>query len=328
MASALARLPGSCTLLLLSSLVLGNTAWADTVRLAIDGRIASTVLIVAAERGYFEREELDVELIELAPEDDLVERLADGDVDFGLLTSDGLLRVEGSGTDLRGAFVLSLSGTADAIIARQEIRDTRRLRGRRVAFEPGTAGELLLQSALQKKGRRLKDITRVPLANSDAAEALQSGDVDAAVLHEPAISGFIDNPDFRIIATAADTPGLISDLLVGTDAHLNQSKESTKSMIRAIARAVAWIRRNPDDTARTLAGRYALDETRAAQVLDGVSLLDVEDNMSLLRGEYQKSFSAMSEVLSTGLDGGRAREVPSANRYLSLAALRQVAAGR
>jgi len=328
MVSALARLPGILTIFLLSNFALGNTAWADTVRLAIDGRIASTVLIVAAERGYFEREELDVELIELAPEDDLIEQLADGDVDLGLLTSDGLLRAEGSGTDLRGAFVLSLSATADAIIAQQEIRDTRRLRGRRVAFEPGTAGELLLQSALQKKGRRLKDITRVPLVDSEAADALLNGEVDAAVLHEPAISRFIDNPDFRIIATAADTPGLISDLLVGTDAHLNRSKESTKSMIRAIARAVAWIRRNPEDTTRTLAERYALDETRAAQVLDGVSLLDVEDNMSLLRGEYQKSFSAMSEVLSTGLDRGRAREVPSANRYLSLAALRQVAAGR
>lgn len=314
-------------LLLSSSLALGSAA-ADTLRVGIDDRIASTVLFVAAAEGYFERESLDVELVETPAGDDLIERLADEEVEMGLLTSDGLLRAQGSGTDLRGAYVLSLSNAADAIVARREIRDTRRLRGRRVAFEPGSAGELLLRSVLQKKGRRLDDVTQVSLTAEAAAAALRQGDVDAAVLHEPGISGFVGDPEFRLIATAADSPGLVSDLLVGTDGYLNRTKEDTKGLIRAIARAVAWMRRHPGDAARILADRYALDEQRAAEALDGVSLLDVTDNMSLLRGEYQKSFSAMSEVLSSGLGEGRAREVPSANRYLSLSALRQVAAGR
>lgn len=283
---------------------------------------------MAAERGYFERESISIELVDIEQSADLVEQLAEEEIDLGTLTADGLLRAEENGLDLRGAYVLGISGDADAIVARRDLLDTRRLRGERVAYSPDSAGELLLQNALQLKGRRIEDVVSVPMTPGDAARALRDGEVDAAVLQQPDLSGFIDDPGFRVLATAARPEGLVSDLLIGTEDRLESMKESTKSIIRAIARANAWMRRNPDDTVAWIAAYYAIDEARARASLDGTRLLDVNDNMALLGGEFQKSFSSMSEVLATGRDNGRAREVPSANRYLALSALRQVAAGR
>jgi len=325
---------------LVACLALGFSAratGADTLRIGVGTRIATAPLHVAASRGYFEREGLEVALSPIA-DDELVEALAEEDVDLATTTADALLRAEVGGLELRGAYVLGLSGAADALVARAEVRDTRRLRGRRVAVAPGTAGELVLREALQRKGRRLEDVEPVALDGIAARDALLDGDVDAAVLHGPALAALERTTDgdgsgsgpsngFRVLATAADPRGLVSDLLVGDESSLAATKTATKGVIRAIDRAIGWMRRHPDGSVALLSEVYAVEPEDVARALAGMTLFDVDENMTLLRGDFQKAFSSMSEVLDTGGDD-RAREVPSANRYLALSALRQVAAGR
>ena len=340
-----------------------GTADAATLRIGVGDRIATAPLHVAANRGYFEREGIDVELV---PTDDadLVDALVEEELDLATLGASVLLDADNDGLELRGAYVLGISGAADALVAREEVRDTRRLAGRRVAVRPDSAGELVLRQALQRKGRRLANVEPIALDEADAVRALLAGEIDAAALHGPALAALLRtnaaayasadvaaeaatgavtgtaagtttdaDPDavptpLRVLATGDDPRGLVSDLLVGTEDVLADAKEETKNVVRAIDRAVGWMRRHPDDSVALLAEVFASEPADVARALEGTTLLDVGENMTLIRGEFQKSFSAMSEVLDSGADRGRAREVPSANRYLSLSALRQVAAGR
>lgn len=302
---------------------------AETVRIGLGTRIAAAPLHIASSRGYFERESLEVVFTSAEDDGELVELLADEDIDLATLSADAVLAASADGLDLRGAYVLGLSGAADAIVAREEVSDTRLLRGRRVAVLPRSPGALLLAEALQRKGRRITDVEAVALGGLEAAEALLAGDVDAAALHGPILSAFASTEGFSVLASAAEAEaeGLVSDLLVGTEDELEERKTATKGVIRALDRAVGWMRRNPEETIQLLAEIYSADAADTARALEGTELLDVEDGMMLLRGEYQKAFSRMSEVLDEA-GAERRREVPSANRYLALSALRQVAAGR
>ena len=324
---ALGTLLLGCTLL-----PLAGGAHAAALRIGVGTRAASAPLLVAEERGYFEREEVEVTLEPLDVDTDLIESLAEEELDLAAAGAQLLLLAEDGGLELRGAYVLGIGGEGDAIVARGDVGDTRGLIGRRVAVLPDTAGELLLRQELQLKGRRLSDVERVPLAPDEAVRALLAGEVDAAALAEPALStpalvASLDAGESRVIADAVRPAGLVSDLLVGIEGTLDRSKEELKGIVRAVDRAVAWMRRNPEAAAGIVAERLGIEPARAAHALDGVELLGVEDNMQLLRGEFQKAFSAMSGVLDAD-DSGRPRETPSANSYLSLSALRQVAAGR
>ena len=324
--TARTRLAGTALAALAMLLVTGASR-AEPLRLGIDTRVTALALVVAESRGYFEREEVEIELQPVTVADDLIERLAEEEIDLATLGAGSLLAANGSGVDLRGAYVLGISGASDAIVSRGEIDDTRLLVGRRVALVPGSAGELLLRYRLQLKGSGLTDVETVALAPDEAAEALLEGTVDAAVLAEPTLSAVLGEEGIRVLGTAERPAELISDLLVGSEEVLDANKEALKGIVRATGRAVAWMRRNPAESVALTAEHYGISPERAARALAGVTLLDVEDNMEILRGDFQKAFSAMSEVLA---DAGpeRAREVPSANRYLSLSALRQVAAGR
>ena len=353
--SAIGRRLARAPVVLCALALAGGAAAQDAaaLRIGVAARIATAPLHIAASRGYFEREGIDVELVP-AGDTDLIEALAEEELDLATLGASALLEADDGGLDLRGAYVLGLSGAADALVAREEVRDTRRLVGRRVAVLPGSSGELVLRRALQRKGRRLANVEPVALGGADAVRALRAGEVDAAALHGPALAALLrtdvasrasaaatdpaagiateTDPEavatpLRVLATGEAPRGLVSDLLVGTDEALAASKERAKEVVRALDRAVGWMRRHPDDSVALLAEVFAAEPADVARALDGTTLLDVEENMTLLRGEFQKSFSSMSEVLDDAVDE-RAREVPSANRYLSLSALRQVAAGR
>ena len=371
-----------------------GAAQAVVVRLGVGTRVATAPLQVAASRGYFEREGVEVALTLVPDERDRIEGLAEDELDLATLSADQLLLADRAGLELRGVYVLGLSGAADALLARAEVNDTRRLQGRRVAVAPASPGELLLRRALQRKGRRLGDVEAVPLAGPAAALALLDGEVDAAALQgtdlaavELALSAAdAASPGaFRTLASGAGEAGLISDLLVGEEGSVAEDKEAVKGVIRALERAIGWMRRHPEETIALLAetlpptaidgiatpgpdtsaataegagpsappaappaapsvvaepaaaptaeapapspAARALAEAVWSRALAGTTLLDVAENMALLRGDFQKAFSAMSEVLDAGT-GERRREVPSANRYLALSALRQVAAGR
>ena len=321
--------PSGAALCVLTLLLAASAVHAEPLRLGIGSRLSALPLVAAESRGYLEREELEIELVAVEAEEDLIELLAEEELDLATLGAGELLGANGSGVNLRGAYVLGISGESDAIVARGEIGDIRLLAGRRVAVAPGSAGELLLRQQLQLKGRRLTDVEAVALDPAAAVAAFLEGTVEAAALAEPALSSVLGEEGVRVLATAARPAefGLISDLLVGSEDTLDANKESMKGLVRALGRAVAWMRRNPEEAVTLAAEHYGIAAERAAAALAGVTLLDVEDNMTLLRGDFQKSFSAMSRVLAdAGID--RPREVPSANRYLSLSALRQVAAGR
>ncbi len=312
-------------------------AHAAEVRIAVGDRTVHALLADGIERGLLEREGVQATVQAV---DDPAAAVADGDADLAAVTADALIEAERLGEPLRGALLLAYALESDALVAASRVGGIAGLRGATVGLRGTGEDSLLLVYALQRTGLSMDDVRTVRLAPGASARglaaALADGTLDAAVLHGPVVASLLErNADaeaaqrVRVLASAADSPGLVTDLLVGEDRWLSGNREAVKSVVRGWNRIVAAARRNPTETAARIAERLgaAASADGAAGALDGLQLLDVQDNVELVRGEYQSAFSDMSEVLERR-DRVNARGVPSANRFLSLSALRQVAAGR
>ena len=302
------------------------------VRIAAGDRVAHALLADAVARGAFEREGVDVAVVVV---DDPVAAVADGDAELAATTADALLDAGRYALELRAALLLGFALDGEAVLGGADVTGLTALRGRAVAVEPRSSAELLLGHALQRVGLSLDDVRAVApdpdpaavaaaLADGTLAAAALSGAALARVEASAAAGG---SPVPRRLASAADRPGLVTDVLAGEERWLRREKEATKAVIRAWNRTVGRLRRDPGAAAAALAEATGLDPALAVRALAGFRALDVADNVELTRGEYQGAFSDMSEVLERR-ERVNARGVPSANRYLSLAALRQVAAGR
>ena len=89
------------------------------------------------------------------------------------------------------------------------------LKGKQVAFEEGTTSDILLKYALDKNGMSIADVMPVPMPAADAGSALIAGRVPVAVTYEPYLTTALNqNKDMRLLYTAGEDPGLISDVFV------------------------------------------------------------------------------------------------------------------
>lgn len=149
-------------------------------------------LIVAKERGFFERQGLDIEWVRLERSPESLPSLSQGrlDVVAGGLSA-GLVNMVSQGAPIRlvaNKGMIPAAGCTGAVslVGRKGLAPLPgSLRGARVSVQSLLFTELFLDRALEKYGIPQDQITRVDLPAPAILEALQKGLVDFAVTSEP-----------------------------------------------------------------------------------------------------------------------------------------------
>jgi NitT/TauT family transport system substrate-binding protein len=213
--------------------------------------IQALPLFIAAEKGFFKEEGLNVELIGFnsALEKDVA------------LTSG---QIAGYFGDLQTCIVLSGNGVPIKIVA--EIYNANK--GRRtfallvspksagqalpdvlkggVAVSSNTILDYLTTKLLASRGVPLAQATLVELKNIPIRmQMLLGGQVSAGVLPEP-LATLAESKGARAIMDDAGT-GLSSTVLAFNEKFLTQSPESTTAFLRAVSRASEYINGNADE---------------------------------------------------------------------------------
>jgi NitT/TauT family transport system substrate-binding protein len=168
------------------------------VRIAAQPVGSDAALFIAADRGHFQREGLDVELVIFTNTSEMVPALATEQVDAaGLSPNAALWNAAARGVDFkivldRGS--LRRGSSFAALVIRKDVWDAGRgrrledLRGLTLAFTPpgkATSSGAVTAAALQRVGMSLDDLTIQPLPFPDMVPALANGAVDGAALTEP-----------------------------------------------------------------------------------------------------------------------------------------------
>lgn len=302
-----------------------GSASADTVKIGVQPWLGYGPLWVAAEKGFFKEAGVDVELVNFNWDQDLTAGLASGNLHLVAAATNTTLVNINQGVPVVGVLVLDQASTADAVIAGAGIASITDLKGKSVAYERGATSDLLLNYALKTNGMSLADVTPVPMGASEAGLALIAGRVDVAVTYEPYISTALRQDDkASVIYTAAEKPGLISDLLVGSPDWVKGNQEDLAAVIRAWDMAVAFVRENPAEGGKLIADAVGapLDEFEVS--FKGVKLFNSKENIEILGGEFQETVKAIGEIMIETNPEDITRIVPS-EELLSLDAVQAAA---
>lgn len=263
---------------------------------------------IALEKGFFEQRGLKVELVEFVTDQDLNSGLAAGKFDGANIATHTSIILREAGVDVKAVLVMDASYEADAIIAGSAIGSVADLKGKKVAYEEGSTSDILLTYALAQNGMTKEDIVPVPMPASDAGAAAIAGQVDAAVTYEPYISAALaQNSDFRLLYTAAEKPGLISDVFVFPAKVLQEKPDAVKAMLLAWQDAYDFLQANPDEGQQIIADAVGSDLEEFKVAWKGVKLYSLEENKQLFGGEIQDAYKDIGEVL---VASGGATSVP------------------
>jgi len=238
-------------------------------------------LFVAQEKGFFAKEGVQVELIDMAIHEAMYAGLFAGQVDAVTATVDDML--PHFDPEHPSACVLALDDSrgGDGIVANKDIKSIADLKGKTVAFPKGTVSEFYLNVLLRKAGLSEADIETVDLGADDAGNAFLLGEVDAAVTWEPWLTQGKQAPHGHLLADSSQTPGLIVDCLVTMTTVFDHRLPEFRALARALDTAVHYADAHPDQANAIMAhhvGGGSDDPAAFAETLKGVRFYDAARN--------------------------------------------------
>jgi NitT/TauT family transport system substrate-binding protein len=225
-------------------------------------------IYVAQEKKFFGDEQIDVDVKTLDGPGAREAAYQADELDFLPNTPDAFA-IFFSERPPKGKLVAGLdeSEGADGVVAKKEITNFRDLRGKKVGFQSGITSHFLLLYLLKRNGLSGRDISQVDLSAGDAGQAFVAGKLDAAVTWEPWLSEARRTPNAWVMATSADTPGLIVDVLLASERALKDDGRPVKSFMKAWYRGIEFIKSNPREAEPIIAKALGVKNEEVREML-------------------------------------------------------------
>lgn len=252
-----------------------------TVRVGYAPVYSLAPTFIAQDKGYFDAENLDVQMEVIASGPEGFAATAAGHLEITTTSvAAAVLNAWATSVDIR-MFSAEQAYLADgpagtALVVRKELKDSGQvtrvadLRGRKVAINAlGTATEWSADAALRTGGLTVADVELSPMNFPDVIPALGNGAVDAALAIEPTATGSVANGVGEFLTT---------DFALG-------------AQITVLIANGTWLKQRPD-----VAARYLVAYLRAARDLYGDGW-HRDDNVAIIEKWTRLPAATLQRVL-------------------------------
>lgn len=210
--------------------------------------------------------------------------MASGDLDIGgVMNTTSIQMAQGEGNPVQIAAGVSRPTGLFAIVGQKNgPASIKELKGKKIAGPKGTVLHQLLAAALAREGMGMDDVEFIQMDPPKAFSALESGQVDAALL----AAGLMlkaEEAGQKVLATAE---GLVVPKLVvaASGKFAAEHPERLQAVLRAHDKAAAWIAANMDEALAMGAQEEGIDLASARKLYEGshfIQRLEEEDLASM-----------------------------------------------
>lgn len=277
----------------------GEAGAVEVLRMGIEPWIGYGPWWVADEKGFDKEHGVDIKITNFTTDQDINSAFAAGRLDASNIATHTGLRFIGAGLPLKIVLFEDVSREADAVLAGPNVDSVDELQGKKVAYEEGTTSDLLLRYALNQSGMSIEDVEVVPIPAADAGAAAIAGRVDVAVTYEPYLTAALgQDEDFKLLYTAGERPGLISDILVVNEEFASEKADVIVSALKAWNDAIEFYRSNPEEAQAIIANTVGAKPEELKESFAGVDLFDLEQAQEMFEGDFVPLANEIEEILN------------------------------
>lgn len=260
-------------LITLSITVLAIPVYAEKVRTITPRATLNYLSVPVAEvKGFFRDENLENETI-VIPGTTAIAALVSGEVDYSGAGGSGMRAA------LRGAPIKAIMFQTEKVtwylLTAPEIRKISDLKGKRIAV--GTIGDTqdtLLTMLVERNGLSARDVTRVAMPSRNTVTtflSLKTGAVQAAVVNgDEALLG--EKEGLNTLAFIGDLFPYPFQGFLTTDKKIAEKPGEIKRWLRAMMRALVFIRQKPEEAADIAQKKLPLGNLTRPMLVEGVRL--------------------------------------------------------
>ena len=268
----------------------------NTIRIGIKPWVGFSPLVVAKELRLCG--DVDLQFVRVRDTTDVRQKIMAKELDAAPYLIDSHAIARATRTPTKIVLQLDVSLTADAMVVREEIREFGDLRGKSIAYMHHEAPHFLLLSLCDKHAMGTDEFKHLKTESpKEAVDLFLAGDADAVVSYEPFLHAALGQSGARRLASAADEPGTIIDILTVREDFLESEPHKVKRLIAGWMHAVDLLQRG-DSQAIAIACRFLGDPgepLRADDYLEmakGMRYSGIAENLGFFRltGEGSNHF--------------------------------------
>ena len=275
-------------------------------------------LMVAIDKGFFREEGIETELKNIPSSGDRIAALTSGAVAFS-----NLGRIAAIVEMARGNQTFSFFANVDdspgneGCWARPGFDSFKALRGKKVAAN--TSAEITMNGLLENAGMTERDVQFVNLPGPEMAAALAKGDVDAACVWEPLLTGVRQGtPGGTLLGMDSDTPNFKKfgtmaspDIMIISRKLVTEQPDLARKLATAIFKGVAFTNAHPQDAAETVAHYFRRSPEEVAAAMGTFKYFGQED-----WPEHIKLHAGQMQFLAQWLyDNGKIPSLPDTAKW-------------
>jgi NitT/TauT family transport system substrate-binding protein len=256
-------------------------AEADTVTIAHSTWVGYGPLYIARDKGFFEKNGVDVELVVMEDPKERFPTLMADRIQMIASTVDTALLYMKQPDDYKYIVAIDDSNGGDGVVANKDIPTIADLKGKKVAVNEGSVSEFYLNVLLDKAGIQESDLDIVNMTAADAGTAFVSKQVDAAVTWEPWLSRGKTSDHGHLIVDSSTTPGLITDAVIVKTSWLKDHQKEAAAIVKSWNEGVAFYKAHPDEAIEIMAkgvGGWLKDPKDFKDTLSGIKFYGADEN--------------------------------------------------
>jgi NitT/TauT family transport system substrate-binding protein len=250
-------------------------------------------LIIAKEKGFFEKHGVDVEPLYYDTLSDTYPDLAAGQIDGALIAMGDIININHN-MDMK-VVAVSDDGGADSIVANPDINSIEDLKGKTVGVLTGSQYELMVVQMLRSASMSTDDVNVVKVDPEDTVSALNSNQVQAMYTWEPFLSDAISNGNKVLFP--AEKMRLFPDTIVFRKSLVDERPDDIRAFLRAWFEAVDYRLQNPEET-RTIVAEYLGIDLEEVQLDSNLKIFTLDDNKAAFDLQNEASIYETTRITS------------------------------
>jgi len=274
----------------------------EPLRIGVNAWPPFELLYLAREKGYFEAENVEVDLIDFSSYTGILRAYHQGNVDGFFATLNEVQIADNFQDQPVVTLVVDYSFGGDALVVKNGITDLKGLKGRRIAYEESALGSYALERILTIGGLGPDDVKPVSRLPEEAEQDFHDGTVDGVITYEPGLGRLLRSGGARVLFSSRDIPGEIVDVMAVRRSVVDGRADDLRGVLRAWFKAVAYLKEQPLEAAAGMARRHDLTVEEFLQGLQGAHVPDLSENRQLLGspaapGKLHETAARLAEFL-------------------------------
>ncbi len=238
------------------------------LRLAQNLSPISGVTIVAKEKGFFDKQGLDVKILTFTSGKKCLETVLGGAADIATTAEAPTTAAAMANQPIAFLARMEYSDLKTLTASNKNISSIFDLKGKKIGFTAGTGGEVYTIELLKKASLSPNDVKLVNLRPKDMLPALASGSIDAYNTWEPHVSNGKKMLGKKV--SQIDTKGIYSETfnIVTTIDYLESNEKVVEKFLKALIKSEKWIKANRNKAITLIAKTVGMDRDALAPIFD------------------------------------------------------------